>query len=1233
MPRLPFRLTALLLSLALALPNSAFALRVQEPETPRHRAGLEAAMRSPDPAAGAEERGLSGTLFRWAAVTLLGLVSLGIPSSDRLPDIREGAAPAPVVWFSADELFQRELSRINQLNREEIEQGKVHSWTKQEFEAELARINAMTDINGVPIAEIERRARPGKDSDEGFLGRKDSMREVLADDLKTEYRIGTSRKELAKHLKRITLLAQGYRREFFEMEYRGQPLWVSYAGTRGPQTSILDNSARDENNPDNRGWRHELQIENRKNGLHVLVGGNVEADGGEGVAYGLTGYIERHGFYEGGGRENPWRVDPAVLHAILTGQPATDELKRRESITFYEVYERNATEQLRRAIEEEQKQPLNPLAAGSFREALKKLPAPVLRELLDLAKRRHPDYRRKLLGEDYQREYGFPSLRHSYTSGDPIPQFDLLYIDPKTNKYVYLNLSQQARILEQAVSSLRAGVEEVRVGVRGRNGVVLPARVFKTPESIGRYQAKEVMGLWAKAVMEWEPFVIGLPTGSTPMPFLKEIVEALNGMEVETRNNYLRWLYIVAMDDIVDPNTGTNVKPEHPKSARGFFLQNFFERIKDAPAPDESHLIIPTMGKLTEQIGEVKKLGGVSWQMMATDPNEGHVAEVAAGERFRDPAVRASKNEAREFSPLFLKHNGWAAGYKGITLTLDDFVDLMAPAGRVSFAAFGGSKSGIVQRLIAAGEYDPQLPISFLWLSEMAPRTELLLDQEIARFIPAGLLPAPAAGAEQEEAKKAGAMAALAALMSLEVRKPEASATTFDILAARRVSRDPLLSELLSGAGLSIEDYLNVVFILGTSGQVPLDEIHKAQIRLAPDLFQEINRRLLAKEWLKADEIWAKIRPSVIIGPNAPIEPQLVLADQTGREFVERAIRAIGLEPVDLSNDLAAGMEGIRAEDARILIIGVFPDSMESQRAFVERELQAARFLGRMDMKSQVRVLDVSAGFDIIGDSNASKNTMARLEDLLREYKPDFVLTPYNLTWQGGEAAAVARTAREKNTSAITVVTSLPIGDDVAEKMVQLQTGLGYFVVATAPQDIQRAVQDHLIARLAAGAEEITRERIAEAVEQFRVEQDPAKVQDPELFYYLEREGTAFAPVLALLEAGKHLGSFSFAGVVETRRDYNRLAAVLEANPAAQGLLPTRILVIEEQPGVDRQKRYDIALRKLSAITSGRTIRRVATLEERDLLGQLNRILAGFGYRLPDDATVREATSVLLRAA
>ncbi len=166
----------------------------------------------------------------------------------------------------------------------------------------------------------------------------------------------------------------------------------------------------------------------------------------------------------------------------------------------------------------------------------------------------------------------------------------------------------------------------------------------------------------------------------------------------------------------------------------------------------------------------------------------------------------------------------------------------------------------------------------------------------------------------------------------------------------------------------------------------------------------------------------------------------------------------------------------------------------------------------------------------------------------------------------------------------------------------------------------------------AAGAEEISRERVAQAVEQFRAERDPAKVQDPELLYYLEREGTAFAPALSLLETGKQLGLYSFVGVVETRRDYDRLAAVLEANPAAQKTLQMRILVIEEQPGADRQKRYDTALRKLSVFTSGMNIQRVTTLEP-DLLAQLNLILADFGYRLPEDPSVQEAAGILLQAA
>ncbi len=271
----------------------------------------------------------------------------------------------------------------------------------------------------------------------------------------------------------------------------------------------------------------------------------------------------------------------------------------------------------------------------------------------------------------------------------------------------------------------------------------IPATVVATSAEIGKIQADEVFARWSESIAAGKKFIIGLATGSTPKPLLSEMAARLNEMDSAQRRDYLNFLSIVAMDDIVDPATGNNVLPGHERSAVRFFKEAFFSRIDGFDFESwTGNLFIPRPGQVSEQVRFIRKMGGVRWQLMATDPNEGHVAEVAAGERYRDPAVQAAKDQPRVLSPLFLQHNAWASGYRGITFTLDDFVDMLAPDGVVSFAIFGESKKDILGRFVSAKAYDPDLPISFLWLPELVSRTTLLADQSAAQSVLPQLQPA-----------------------------------------------------------------------------------------------------------------------------------------------------------------------------------------------------------------------------------------------------------------------------------------------------------------------------------------------------------------------------------------------------------------------------------------------------------------------------------------------------------
>ncbi len=196
--------------------------------------------------------------------------------------------------------------------------------------------------------------------------------------------------------------------------------------------------------------------------------------------------------------------------------------------------------------------------------------------------------------------------------------------------------------------------------------------------------------------------------------------------------------------------------------------------------------------------------------------------------------------------------------------------------------------------------------------------------------------------------------------------------------------------------------------------------------------------------------------------------------------------------------------------------------------------------------------------------------------------------------------------------------------DPQAPRVTVRDDGRGRIVIEPAPP----VIPDWILP-VPAGAEEMGR---AQAVREFRVEQKGEVKLDAG--FYLEGEGAlAFAPVLALLEAREVLNIESFAGVVETAQDKQRLLAVVESDPGAAELIRERIYAVEEQTGQDRQARYERAQELAENHLRGFiTLVRVRTRED-DLLVQLNRLLSVFGYRLPEDPAVQRAARTLLQAA
>eukprot|EP00727_Mastigamoeba_balamuthi_P000942 m51a1_g10845 hypothetical protein (307) ;mRNA; r:33895-34815 len=217
---------------------------------------------------------------------------------------------------------------------------------------ELAQDSGWT-VNGVPVAEIERRARPLPSrlddaatwrcrSASGFLGPDESLRHVIAADWRTVAdALGTTHTAIGEALawaidaakrdraergvgpcaeSRVTLPKNlqifGARRNLLP-DWGSRPaapaVVVRSSFFAGSQRSPFWNDSLAAGEGLNDEWAEEHTLSNEQlGGASVVVAGSSTA--------GVARWIADLGFYEGGGHTNPYRVDPELLVAVLTSR-------------------------------------------------------------------------------------------------------------------------------------------------------------------------------------------------------------------------------------------------------------------------------------------------------------------------------------------------------------------------------------------------------------------------------------------------------------------------------------------------------------------------------------------------------------------------------------------------------------------------------------------------------------------------------------------------------------------------------------------------------------------------------------------------------------------------------------------------------------------------------------------------------------------------------------------------
>lgn len=177
----------------------------------------------------------------------------------------------------------------------------------------LPQLLATQTIDGVLISEVQHRARPGGLSYSGFLSESEHLLSVLEKDWKTvENHLLTTHLRLSEDLSHLLKL--------FDYNSPGVPQKVRVVNTNKDVIQILGTVLsfrgfqKDLLHPSNYSlaWNTDIVVENRAVDVRLRIAGDYEV--------GLVRYIADFGFYEGGGDENIYRVDPCKLYLLLYGK-------------------------------------------------------------------------------------------------------------------------------------------------------------------------------------------------------------------------------------------------------------------------------------------------------------------------------------------------------------------------------------------------------------------------------------------------------------------------------------------------------------------------------------------------------------------------------------------------------------------------------------------------------------------------------------------------------------------------------------------------------------------------------------------------------------------------------------------------------------------------------------------------------------------------------------------------
>lgn len=226
--------------------------------------------------------------------------------------------------------------------------------------------------------------------------------------------------------------------------------------------------------------------------------------------------------------------------------------------------------------------------------------------------------------------------------------------------------------------------------------------VCKTPEEIGEKIAKEMIEL----IQNKPNAILGLATGSSPIPTYKHLIKAYSKGEISFKN-----VSSFNLDEYINP-------PFEEATYRYFMKDNLFSHVDI----DLKNTHFPSKENMKEYDEEIRKAGGVDFQILGIG-RDGHIGFNEPNTPFDSKTHIAQLDESTRIANARFFHSLEETPTESITMGLSTIMQ----ARHIVMIVSDLSKVDALKALLK-GEEDPMWPATVL---TSRPSVEIFVTKEV----------------------------------------------------------------------------------------------------------------------------------------------------------------------------------------------------------------------------------------------------------------------------------------------------------------------------------------------------------------------------------------------------------------------------------------------------------------------------------------------------------------------